>query len=206
MYYFKKLLISDLIILYKKTNELKYLEDLKRRFKFCGFKENEIEEFVNFETLLYEFKEYKYDKSIIDNHYIIGKENSKEIFPNTNLYKFIPDSTSKEMLYTSEIVSILDEAAVLCYSNKIKNYRAKNEIVGLSKEEFSNWLYKEFYNRLEYLCRCGNKINTNTKKSIFKDKILNLFWNETKICIDARWDTKYVTTKKFEPYSEEFYD
>ena len=34
MYYFKKLPISDLIILYKKTNELKYLEDLN----FVDFK------------------------------------------------------------------------------------------------------------------------------------------------------------------------
>ena len=32
MYYFKKLPISDLIILYKKTNELKYLEDLTEEY------------------------------------------------------------------------------------------------------------------------------------------------------------------------------
>lgn len=206
MSYLKKLLISDLIILYNKTNEIKYLNDLKNRFKFCGFSDKETEEFIDFETSLYEFKDSSYDKSIIDNYYIIGNENKKTIFTDNTLYKLIPDSNSKKMLYTSEIVSILDEAAILSYSSKINNYQAKAEIEELSKEEFNNWLYKEFYNRLEYLCRCANKIVIDNKSSIYKDKISNLFWNETKICIDARWDPKYVTAKEFEPYQEEFYD
>ncbi len=206
MHYIKRLLISDLIILYNKTNEIKYINDLKNRFKFCGFTEKETEEFIDFETSLYEFKDCSYDKSIIDKHYIIGNENKKKIFLDETLYKLIPDSTSKKMLYTSEIVSILDEAAVLSYSSKVNDYKAKMEIINLATEKFSNWLYKEFYNRLEYLCRCANKVLTKNKSSIYKDKISNLFWNETKICIDARWDPQYVSAKKFEPYSEEFYD
>ena len=69
--YIKNLLISDLIMLYSKTKDTKYIEDLKNRFKFCGFTNEETEEFIEFETSLYEFKGCKDDKTIIKRNYIL---------------------------------------------------------------------------------------------------------------------------------------
>lgn len=204
MNYIKNLLISDLIMLYSKTKDTKYIEDLKNRFKFCGFTNEETEEFIEFETSLYEFKGCKDDKTIIKRHYILGNKNKGVLFEDKSLYKYIPDTSSKKIFYTSELISVIDEAAVLTYSSNINKYKAKDKIIALSKEEVNNWVYREFFNRLEYLCRCANEVFSESKKSLFQKKISNLYWNESKICIDARWDPKYISSRKFEPYSEEF--
>lgn len=39
--YSEGLLLSDLLCLYYKTNEIKYLEELKLRMMFCGYSRND---------------------------------------------------------------------------------------------------------------------------------------------------------------------
>lgn len=205
MKYTKNLLISDLIIRFANTKDLKFLNEIKNRLNFCGFSDLEINEFIDFELSLYKFKGENYNKDILKELYIIGNQNKEKVFDNVDLYKLKSNTSSKKVLFTSELVSIIDEACALCYSSKINEYIAKNEIDNLSKEDKSNWLYNEFLSRFEYFCRCANKLNIKSKKCFFKEKILNLYCNESKICIDSRWDKEFVSSTKFEPYSNEFY-
>lgn len=202
--YSKGLLLSDLICLYYTFNDKKYFDELKNRMIFCGFSCDEIEEFVKFETNILFSRNYKYKKNIMENFYIIGKNKSKNIFPNPSSYMFDPESNNEKTLLISELTSIIDEAIFLTYSSKIKTYVAKNEIYNLSLENSNNWTFFEFKNRLEFVCRCANHIINGPKSTLYSEKIDILYDNEMQICL-KRWNVD-VSSKNFIPYTQQYFD
>lgn len=197
----KELLISDLAIKYVKTGDESYKEELKQRFGFCGFKNKEYEEFIRFESNILRKHEEPQEKNIIDTFCIIGNQNKTNIFKNKEEYEYNPQQITNKTLYTSQLIALIDEAIILTFSSKIKEYIAKNEIVTLSKEDTSNWIYYEFNNRLEYICRCANKIKSLNNRSMFEENISKLYDNEMQLCILYRWQKETVAAKNFVPYS-----
>lgn len=201
----KKLLLSDLLYLYKITQNQKYIDEVKERMIFCGFTDSEINEFILFENKIIESNEKKYDKCIMDNYYIIGKDKKDYIFKDISMFKYNPDSDNKKTLLISETLAIIDEAIFLTYSNKINNYKAKDEIINLSLENSSNWVYYEFRNRIEYICRCANHIVDGPDYAFYNDKKDILYENEMQICM-SRWGNIDVKSRNFIPYTEEYFN
>ena len=149
-------------------------------------------------------KEEKYNKKIIEKHYIIGKNKNKYIFQNPEIYMYNPDGSNKKTLLISETIAIIDEAIFLSYSKLLNTYNASKEIMYLSQENENNWLYFEFMNRLEYICRCANKIFNGPKKALYSEKSEILYDNEMQICL-SRWNID-VSSKKFIPYTQQYFD
>lgn len=199
----KEMLLSDLLCLYYSTYEKKYLDEIKNRMLFCGYTVNEINEFIRFESDILNSKEEKYNKKIIDRHYIIGKNKKEYIFKNIENYMYSPDSDNKKTLLISETIAIIDEAIFLSYSKLLNTYNASKEIIYLSQENENNWLYFEFMNRLEYICRCANKVFDAPKKALYSEKNMSLYDNEMQICL-LRWNVD-VSSRKFVPYTQEYY-
>ena len=201
----QELLLSDLICLYIQTKEKKYIQELEYRMHFCGYTKDEILMFIEFETNIINKRKDKYKKSLINNKYIIGKKDNINIFKNIDEYMYNPESNGKKTLMICETLTIIDEAIFLTYSKKLNEYNSKEEILSLSKENESNWLFFEFCNRLEYICRCANKIFDNNKSSIYIDKIHKLYDNEMQICI-KRWKDIDVSSKNFIPYTNQYFE
>ncbi len=201
--YMKEMLLSDLLCLYYTTYENKYLNEIKNRMLFCGYTNDEIYEFIRFESEILNSKKEKYSKKIIDRHYIIGKNKKEYIFKNIKNYMYSPDNDNKKTLLISETIAIIDEAIFLSYSILLKTYNASKEIIYLAQENENNWLYFEFMNRLEYVCRCANRVFDGPKKALYSEKSMRLYDNEMQICL-LRWNVD-VSSRKFIPYTEEYY-
>ena len=202
--YSQGLLLSDLLCLYKSTGEKKYLDELKYRMIFCGFTCDEIDEFVVFESNILCSRKFNYDKRFMEKYYIIGRNSNKKIFPNPNSYMYNPDSDNNKTLMISELTSIIDEAIFLTYSPKIMTYMAKDEIQNLSFETSKNWLFFEFKNRLEYICRCANHIIDGPRSTLFSKKINILYDNEMQVCL-KRWNID-VSSRNYIPYTQQYFD
>lgn len=200
------LLISDLVIKFLNTNDELYIKELKRRFDFCGFKHDEYINFILFEEKIKNKHKNNIDQKILDNCFVIGNESSEKIFHNIEDYIYNPSDIKETTLYTSQLISIIDEAIVLTYSSKINKYKSEKKIKLLAKEKTENWIYYEFLNRMEYICRCANKIDNNNLTSLFENEIGKLYDNEMQICILTRWDKKTVAAKDFEPYGTNYND
>ena len=90
------------------------------------------------------------------------------------------------------------------YTSKLLEYKSSNELLLISKENERNWVFFEFFNRLEYICRCANGIDDNTKVSIFANKIGILYDNEMQLCL-LRWGNIDISARNFSPYSDEYF-
>lgn len=202
--YMEKFLLSDLLLQYSLTKDKIYYEEIKNRMLFCGFTIEEVLEFINFESKILEQKKCIDNKLILDKKYIVGEKHATKIFDNIENYMFDPDRNNENTLMISETIAIIDEAIFLSYSNAINEYVAKTEILNLTKENETNWLYFEFKNRIEYICRCANKIINGPKYALYNKKNSNLYNNEMQICI-MRWNVD-VSSKNFIPYTNQYYD
>lgn len=202
--YTEGLLLSDLLCLYNLTGIKKYLEELKNRMFFCGFTIEEIAEYIEFENHIFNVRNEKYKKHILTNYFIFGKKENTCIFDNVDSYMYNPSGDNKRTLMSSELISIIDEAIFLSYSNKINSYKSRDEIIKLSIENSSNWLFFEFKNRIEYICRCANHIINGPKKVLFAEKTNILYDNEMQICL-RRWNVD-VSSKNFIPYTQQYFD
>ncbi len=198
------LLLSDLICLYIEKKENKYLKEIEKRMLFSGFTKDEIFEFIDFEMNIICNRKKKYDKSLLDKRYIIGKKDKNKIFDVPEKYMYNPESLGDDVLMISETIVIIDEAIFVSYTPKLLEYKSSDEILAISKENEGNWLFFEFFNRLEYICRCANKIDTPIKSSIYADKIGILYDNEMQLCL-LRWKNVDISSKRFEPYSDEYF-
>ena len=198
------LLLSDLICLYNNSRDEKYLNEIRRRMIFCGFTVPEINEFIYFENNIINSSKRKYDKRILDNYYIIGKNKKNKIFEYPELYMFDPKKDNSKTLMISETLAIIDEAVFITYSSKLSSYKAKDEIISLSEEKSSNWLFYEFRNRIEYICRCANRIIDGPDTALYNDKNNILYDNEMQICI-MRWKNIEVGSRNFIPYTEQYF-
>lgn len=202
--YTEGLLLSDLLCLYYITNKEEYLEELKARLFFCGFSNKEAIEFIKFESFILDCRKEKYKGEILKKYYIIGKNKNEKIFDDCNLYMFSPQHDNNKTLMISELLVIIDEAIFLSYSKKIESYVAKDEIIKMSLENSSNWVFFEFKNRLEYICRCANHIIDGPKSVLYSDKTDILYDNEMQICL-KRWNVD-VSSRNFIPYTKQYYD
>lgn len=202
--YMENFLLSDLLLQYSLTKDKIYYEEIKNRMLFCGFTIEEVSEFINFESKILEQKKCIDNKLILNKKYIVGKKYATKIFDNIENYMFDPDRNNENTLMISETIAIIDEAIFLSYSNAINEYAAKTEILNLTKENETNWLYFEFKNRIEYICRCANKIINGPKYALYNKKNSNLYNNEMQICI-IRWNVD-VSSKNFIPYTNQYYD
>ncbi len=202
--YMEKFLLSDLLLQYSLTKDKIYYEEIKNRMLFCGFTIEEVSEFINFEGKILKQRKHVDNKLILDNKYIVGKKQETKIFDNIENYMYDPDKNNENTLMISETIAIIDEAIFLSYSNAINEYAAKKEILNLTKENETNWLYFEFKNRIEYICRCANKIIDGPKYALYNEKNSNLYNNEMQICI-MRWNVD-VSSKNFIPYTNQYYD
>ena len=198
------LLLSDLICLYIEKKENKYLKEIEKRMLFSGFTKDEIFEFIDFEMNIICNRKKKYDKPLLDKRYIIGKKDKNKIFDVPEKYMYNPESLGNDVLMISETIVIIDEAIFVSYTSKLLEYKSYDEILAISKENDGNWLFFEFFNRLEYICRCANKLDTPIKSSIYADKIGILYDNEMQLCL-LRWKNFDISSKKFEPYSDEYF-
>lgn len=202
--YMENFLLSDLLLQYSLTKDKIYYEEIKNRMLFCGFTIEEVSEFINFEGKILKQRKHTDNKLILDKKYIVGKKQEAKIFDNIKNYMFDPDRNNENTLMISETIAIIDEAIFLSYSNAINEYAAKTEILNLTKENETNWLYFEFKNRIEYICRCANKIINGPKYALYNKKNSNLYNNEMQICI-MRWNVD-VSSKNFIPYTSEYFD
>lgn len=202
--YMEKFLLSDLLLQYGLTKDKIYYEEIKNRMLFCGFTIEEVSEFINFEDKILKQRKHVDNKLILDKKYIVGKKQETKIFDNIENYMYDPDKNNENTLMISETIAIIDEAIFLSYSNAINEYAAKKEILNLTKENETNWLYFEFKNRIEYICRCTNKIIEGPKYALYNEKNSNLYNNEMQICI-MRWNVD-VSSKNFIPYTNQYYD
>lgn len=203
--YTKGLLLSDLLCLYKKTNDEKYLTEIKDRLHFCTFNNEEIDEFLRIEGDVINSRIEEYNGPIEKKHWIIGHKTKKRIFESFNEYMYNPEDNTKTLLL-SELLAVLDEAIFLSFSNEINNYSAKNEILSLAKEDKTNWLYIDFYSRVEYMLRCANHVMTKSISSLFPDKIKYLYDNETQILL-FRWPSDFYNYENlFIPYTDQYFD
>jgi hypothetical protein len=204
--YMKEYLISDLLCLYKTTKSKMYLDEVKRRLSFCSFTGKEIKEIIRFENEIIDSKKEKYSKKIIDKYWFLGKKSKEYFFKNIDEYMYNHDSNNSKVLLLSELLTILDEAILLKYSNQLDNYKAKLEILKLSKENEKNWVFFEFKNRIEYSCRCANHIVDGPKQSLYNEKINYLYDNELQIIL-FRWPSEfYNPSYTFIPYSNQYFD
>ena len=201
----EKYLLSDLLCLYLKNKDKLYLNEINRRMKFCGYTKNEISMFIEFESDIINNKTEKYHKLFTDKKYIIGKNKDKFIFNNIDNYMYNPNSNNNLTLLLSETLTIIDEAIFITYTSKLNQYNAYNEIISMSKENSSNWLFFEFFNRMEYICRCANNITNGTKSAMYNDKNNILYENEMQICI-KRWNDIDISSRNFIPYTNEYYN
>ena len=199
----KQLMVSDLIYLYDITNDKKYYNEIKERILFCGFNIKMLDLLINFENEIISLKKEKYDKPLKEKHWIIGKKNNEHIFSNPNDYMYDPENINPKTLLLSETQVILDEAVFLTYSRKIINYKAKDEIFHLSQENQDNWLFYEFKNRMEYLCRCADHIIDGPKIALYNEQTGTFYDNEMQICM-SRWSVD-ISARNFEPYTEQYY-
>lgn len=202
--YMEKFLLSDLLLRYSLTKDKIYYEEIKNRMLFCGFTIEEVSEFINFEGKILKQRKHADNKLILDKKYIVGKKQEAKIFDNIENYMYDPEKNNENTLMISETIAIIDEAIFLSYSNAINEYVAKKEILNLTKENETNWLYFEFKNRIEYICRCANKIIDGPKYALYNEKNSNLYNNEMQICI-MRWNVD-VSSKSFIPYTNQYYD
>lgn len=202
--YMEKFLLSDLLLQYSLTKDKIYYEEIKNRMLFCGFTIEEVSEFINFEGKILKQRKHVDNKLILDKKYIVEKKHKTKIFDNIENYMYDPDKNNENTLMISETIAIIDEAIFLSYSNAINEYAAKKEILNLTKENETNWLYFEFKNRIEYICRCANKIIDGPKYALYNEKNSNLYNNEMQICI-MRWNVD-VSSKNFIPYTNQYYD
>lgn len=203
--YTKGLLLSDLLCLYKKTNDEKYLTEIKDRLHFCTFNNEEIDEFLRIEGDVIDSRIEEYNGPIEKKYWIIGHKTKKRIFESFNEYMYNPEDNTKTLLL-SELLAVLDEAIFLSFSNEINNYSAKNEILSLAKEDKTNWLYIDFYSRVEYMLRCANRVMTKSISSLFPDKIRYLYDNETQILL-FRWPSDFYNYENlFIPYTDQYFD
>lgn len=164
----------------------------------------EINQFISFEKYIYELRNKEYDKSIIEEHYILNRK-KEEVLLDEGTLSYNPDILSDKTLFTSNLIAIIDEAIVLSYSNKIKEYKACNEIMKYTEENMNNWMFYEFFNRMEYICRCANN-KFSGKGSLYEKKISVLYENEAQLCILNRWNKEDVAARDFIPYTEEYYE
>ena len=203
--YMEGLLLSDLLCLFNSTADNKYIEEIKKRMFFCGFTIVEITEFINFENNILNSKKEKYNVSIINNYFLIGKKKKQCYFSHPENYMFNPESNNENTLMISELISIIDEAIFLTYSTVLDTYYAKEEIKYLSLEEPTNWLFFEFKNRIEYICRCANHIINGPKSVLYGNKTDMLYDNEMQVCL-KRWKNIDVSSRNFIPYTYQYFD
>lgn len=203
---YKNLLLDDLIIKHIKKNDEKAYQEIIKRLKFCGFNDYTIECIIGYESNIINHGKIR-NKLICDNYYLIPYKNSDIIFsePSKCIYK-LDENVFEETLLISELLAIIDEANIISYSNKLNEYKNKNEIKNLSLENSNNWLIREYNNRLENICRFANNISNLERKSLFKKNYNILYDNEMQIIMNNRWENLEIRDKLFEPYSEEYFD
>lgn len=203
---YKNLLLDDLIIKHIKKNDEKAYQEIIKRLKFCGFNDYTIECIIGYESNIINHGKIR-NKLICDNYFLIPYKNSDIIFsePSKCIYK-LDENVFEETLLISELLAIIDEANIISYSNKLNEYKNKNEIKNLSLENSNNWLIREYNNRLENICRFANNISNLERKSLFKKNYNTLYDNEMQIIMNNRWENLEIRDKLFEPYSEEYFD
>lgn len=203
---YKNLLLDDLIIKHIKKNDEKAYQEIIKRLKFCGFNDYTIECIIGYESNIINHGKIR-NKLICDNYFLIPYKNSDIIFsePSKCIYK-LDENVFEETLLISELLAIIDEANIISYSNKLNEYKNKNEIKNLSLENSNNWLIREYNNRLENICRFANNISNLERKSLFKKNYNILYDNEMQIIMNNRWENLEIRDKLFEPYSEEYFD
>lgn len=202
---YTNMLLDDLINKYINDNDLKSFEEINRRLKFCGFNNQTIEYIIGYEGNILNIGKKRNDL-ICNEYFIIPKKNHLKLFENINkcIYR-LDDNIYTETLLLTEILAIIDEAIVITYGLEINKYKCADEIKMLSNENSSNWLFKEFYNRLENICRYASNVPSTNKEMQFVDKIDILYENEMQIIMNNRWPNLAVRNNLFEPYSDEYF-
>ena len=181
------LTLSDLIIksIYEDNNI--YLDEVKKRLYFCGFSPNVIDEVIKNELKLVSDRknEIIISKTIINNDFKVENINIK-----------------KMML--GEILCLIDEAVMIdkFYKDKYP-INLLDEIEKISMEDMNNFLFNEFYNRLEKCFRKANNLNLKFKGFVYEEQIGKLYENEMQIILKSRWGN--VLEIDFNAYKGDYY-
>lgn len=197
--------ISDLIIeLIRSSNERKQFvkDEICNRMKYCGFDDNTIGYFISYEKAIANKKTKGLNEDILINKYYWYKKNITErIFCDADDYILIPNNRiSSKTLLTCEILCIIDEANILRNHVQCYNKNVMQEIIYLGNEGFNNWVYYEFYNRLENEYRFANNITNDYKGMYIQEKIDNLYYNEMGIIMINRWKNIMPEEAIYVPY------
>lgn len=197
--------ISDLIIeLIESSNERRKIvkDEICSRMKYCGFDDNTIGYFISYEKAIVNKKTEKLNEDMLINKYYWYKKNIEEpIFCDADDYILIPNNKiSSKALLTCEILCIIDEANILRNHVQCYNKNVMHEINYLGNEDFNNWIYYEFYNRLENEYRFANNITSDYKGMYIQEIIDNLYYNEMGIIMINRWKNIMPEEAIYVPY------
>ncbi len=180
-----KYTLSDLLIKYKYENNDVYLNEIKRRLLYCGFSKNVIDYLIKEESKL-----IKKNVNLIENIRI------------TNDFKIEELKGKEDKLLLTELLCIIDEAMMITkYFAKDYSKALIDELESLNKEDGSNFLVKEFYQRIENYFRKANNLEWEFKGFYYEDHIDKLYENELDIIILNRWH-EYIDLKVM-PYTGE---
>ena len=149
-----KYTLSDLLIKYKYDKNDIYLNEVKRRLKYCGFSTSVIECLIKEETKLINND----SESLIKNIYI------------TNDFKLNDIKGKEDKLLLSELLCIIDEAVMIKkYFVKDYNKDLLDELEPIKEEDLSNIFYLEFFNRIENYFRKGNNLKLAFKGFAYEE-------------------------------------
>lgn len=178
------LTISDLIIksIYEKKGL--YIEEVKKRLYYCGFSPNVIDE-------------------VIKNELKLAKRKNESIIKKTVIDKtFKVENIDVKKMMLGEILCLIDEVVMInkYYQDQYPK-SVLQELESISKEDLNNFLFKEFYNRLEKCFRTANNLKLKFKGFVYEEQIGKLYENEMQIIVMNRWNS--ILEIDFNPYSGE---
>lgn len=169
---FKKYTIGDLLIKYKYENKEEYLNEIKDRLDYCGFEQETRDLLIKNELEL-----IKEDKFPLSNNWVV-----KEGFS----VQYLKDNLSNIPLI--ELLCIIDEVIVMLMKS-INNFpvRILWNFEELEEENENNFLFKEFFDRIEKCYRDCKHLNISFRGRITQKEADNLYENEMNTIVLNRW-------------------
>ena len=202
----KKMLFTELVIAKNQDTNYKnvFEEEIYRRFRFCGFDDKFTKEMIEYEEAILETTKKEYDKYFYQIKYWIDIKDNENLFKDNieNYALYINGNMSNKAFTTSELISIYDEGDFInrygkdVYHSHIKEV---NMVTGNSKYN----LLDEFRNRIGYILSREFNKEYDSKIDTYAAR---LYKNEAHILFINKYQYAKNDEKKWEPYTEEFYN
>ncbi len=166
------LTLGDLLVKYKYEKDEKYLEEAKKRLDYCEFSSQVRDYIIQEESKLIN----ENIDSLIDKVYISNDFKLDDVRNNIDKYTL------------TDILCIIDEAITIkkIYVDDF-NKELIDDLESVIDENFDNFLYLEFFSRIEKYFRDRNNLNLVFKGYISGDSANKLYNNEMGLIMKNRW-------------------